>query len=476
MVQKLTGAKQYMRANRAALRARDQVQLLTVLSAGQGRREHRQQIATGAGGLRTAVGKALLAALCIGSASPLAAQSYDARATALTSDAKFGAATASLDGDYDRIIADLITLTQIEAPPFKEDARARAYMEMLRAVGLSDVHMDEEGNVMGLRKGTGGGPLIAVAAHLDTVFPEGTDVTVRREGNVLHAPGIGDATSSLPVLLAYVRAMDAAGYQTRSDILFIGNVGEEGPGDLRGTRYLFNESPLKDTIKYFISFEPGRAGRITNGGVGSKRYKVTFSGPGGHSFGAFGTVSPAFAMADAIAQFGNIEVPQSPKTTYNVGLVEGGTSVNSIPFAMSMTVDMRSEDKAELEKVEKAFLSILPEAVARENAARSTGVGEISYEAEPVGDRPVGLTPLSADIVQIATAAAKSLGFEARYGRSSTDSNIPMSLGIPAVTLGSGFATARAHSLDESLTMDRASDVPNMASGLATLLLLAEAH
>jgi len=463
-----------MTGNQAAPAGREYARLLQTPSAAQGRREPSRQIA--ASRLRTALGHVLAATMFSAMALPVAAQSYDAPAAALTGDAKFQAATASLDGDYDQIIADLITLTEIEAPPFKEEARAQAYMEMLRAVGLSDVHMDEEGNVMGVRKGTGDGPLIAVAAHLDTVFPEGTNVKVRREGNVLHAPGIGDATSSLPVLLAYVRAMDAAGYQTRSDILFMGNVGEEGPGDLRGIRYLFNESSLKDSIKYFISFEPGRGGRITNGGVGSRRYKVTFSGPGGHSYGAFGTVSPAYAMADAMVQFGKLQVPQSPKTTFNVGLVEGGTSVNSIPFAMAMTVDMRSEDKDELDKEERSFLAILPEAVARENAARSTATGEISYEAELVGNRPVGLTPMSADIVQIATAAAKSLGFEPSYGRGSTDSNIPMSLGIPAITLGSGFKTARAHSLDESLTMDRASDVPNMASGLATLLLLAGAQ
>jgi acetylornithine deacetylase/succinyl-diaminopimelate desuccinylase-like protein len=414
-------------------------------------------------------------AALLGLASPATAQGYDGAAKALLGSAKFKAAKAKLDADYDRIVADIITLTEIEAPPFKEANRGAAYKRMLAAEGLSDVTTDEEGNVYGLRKGTGGGPLIVVTAHLDTVFPAGTNVKVRREGNVLHAPGIGDDTSSLPVLLAFIRAMNAAKFSTKADIIFMGNVGEEGPGDLRGSRYLFNKGPLKDRVKYFISFEPGRAGRITNAGVGSKRYKVTFTGPGGHSYGAFGLVNPAYAMADAMVQFGQMRVPQTPKTTFNVGLVEGGTSVNSIPFAVAMTVDMRSEGKAELDAEEQTFLAILPKAVAAENAARSTTAGKVAVEAKPVGDRPVGSTALDVDIIQIATAVTKAAGIAPRYGAGSTDSNIPMSKGIAAVTLGSGFDTQRAHSLDESMTLDRPKDLESMGVGLATVLLLAGA-
>lgn len=397
-------------------------------------------------------------------------------AQALLKSAKFKKASASLAGDYDRIVKDLITLTEIPAPPFKESERAKVYMEMLKAEGLQDVEMDGVGNVMGLRKGIGGGPLIVITAHLDTVFPAGTNVKVRREGDKLLAPGIGDDTSSLPVLLGFIRAMNNAGFATKADILFMGNVGEEGPGDLRGVRYLFSEGKYKDRIKYFISFEPGKAGRITNGGTGSRRYKVTFTGPGGHSFGAFGLVNPAYAMANAMVAFGKMTVPSEPKTTYNVGLVEGGTSVNSIPFATSMTIDMRSNGKAELAAEEKTFLAILPQAVAEENAARSTEKGKVGYEAKLVGDRPVGSTPVSAHIVQVASAVAKASGIEPAYGIGSTDSNIPMSLGIEAITLGSGFNTFRAHSLDEGLTLDRPDDVKNMTVGLATVLLLAGAN
>ncbi len=407
-----------------------------------------------------------------------AASAADETAAAgkLLAGAKFRAAKQSLAGDYDRIVGDIVTLTEIPAPPFKEADRARAYMAMLKAEGLEDVEMDAVGNVMGLRRGTGGGPLIVVTGHLDTVFPAGTDTRVRREGDRLYAPGIGDDTSSLPVLLAFVRAMKAAGFSTRADILFMGNVGEEGPGDLRGSRYLFNEGKYKDRIKYFISFEPGRAGRITDAGTGSKRYKVTFGGPGGHSMGDFGIVNPAYAMANAMVAFGKMQVPADPRTVYNVGVVEGGTSVNSIPFSTAMTIDMRSNGKAELAAEEKTFLSLLPDAVAAENAARSTAKGKITYEAKLVGDRPVGATPRSVRIIQVADAVAKAAGIAPRYGAGSTDSNIPMSKGVEAMTLGSGFETFRAHSLEEGMTLNKPMDVENMSVGLATVLLLAEAN
>ncbi|MFT4047366.1 MAG: M20/M25/M40 family metallo-hydrolase [Solimonas sp.] len=420
------------------------------------------------------IGAALASAL-LPAALSAQASDYGKEAAKLLASGKFKTAAARIDADYDRVVGDIVALTEIEAPPFKEEQRARVYLRMLREQGLSDVEMDEEGNVMGLRKGSGQGPLVVIAAHLDTVFPAGTDVKVRREGNTLHAPGVGDDTSSLPVLLAFARAMDAAGYRTSSDILFVGDVGEEGPGDLRGMRYLFNKGKYKDRIRYFISFEPGRAGRITNGGVGSRRYKLTFAGPGGHSYGAFGLVSPAFALGQAMVEFGRIQVPETPKTTYNVGVIEGGTSVNSIPFAMSMTVDMRSAGKAELDALEQQFLAIPAKAVAAENAARSTAKGEITYQLEPVGDRPVGQTDPDKRIARIASAVARAGGVEPQYGASSTDANVPMSLGIEALTLGGGFESSRAHSLDEFVELDRAADVHSMSLGLATVLMLAGA-
>ena len=418
----------------------------------------------------------LALALLLGVVPAAGATPYDAPAKALLASAKFKAAKASLAAGYDRIVGDLVTLTEVEAPPFQEKVRGELYAKMLKEAGLAEVQTDAEGNVFGYRRGTGGGPLIVVTGHLDTVFPAGTPVKVKRTATKLAAPGIGDDTSSLAVLLGFIRAMDAAKVQTKADLIFMGNVGEEGPGDLRGTRYLFTRSPLKDKIAYFISFEPGEAARITDAGVGSRRYKVTFTGPGGHSYGAFGLVSPAYALGQAMVDFGRIQVPKTPKTTFNVGLIEGGTSVNSIPFAMSMTIDMRSEGKAELAAVEQEFLAILPKAVAAENAARSTTQGKIGFEAKLIGDRPVGATPRDSDILQIATAVAKAGGKTPSYGAGSTDSNIPMSLGKPAMTLGSGFKTERPHALDEALTLDKPADVDNMALGLATVMLLAGAR
>ncbi len=423
--------------------------------------------------------RSLLPAVLLATAAmPAVAQGVDATHLAamkkLMASKAFATARASLDADYDRIVKDIITLTEIEAPPFKEAVRARAYLEMLRAEGLTDLEIDPEGNAMGLRKGTGGGPLLVIAAHLDTVFPAGTNVKVRREGDRLFAPGVGDDTCSLPVLLAFIRAMKAANITTKSDILFVGDVGEEGPGDLRGVRYLFTKGKYKDRIGQFISFEPGQA-RVTNAGVGSKRYKITFKGPGGHSLGAFGLVNPAYALGAAMVEFGKMQVPAKPRTVFNVGIVEGGTSVNSIPFEMAMTVDMRSEGVAELKAEEDYLLALIPKAVAGENAVRSTKEGAITADVKMVGDRPVGATPITANIVQTAGAAVIAGGGEASFGASSTDSNLPMSLGVPAITLGSGFDTDRSHSLDESLVLDKPATVKHMAMGLATVLSLAGA-
>jgi acetylornithine deacetylase/succinyl-diaminopimelate desuccinylase-like protein len=417
--------------------------------------------------------QSLALVLCL-TASGWAQATQDGAVKRVLDDPKFKAAIAALDKDHDRLVAEIVLLTEIPAPPFKEDARGAKYLEMLRAAGLSNVERDAEGNVMGLRRGTGGGPLIAIAAHLDTVFPEGTDVKVKRDGTRLAAPGIGDDTRSLAVLLAIIRAMDVAGIQTKSDILFVGDVGEEGLGDLRGMKYLFQKGPYKDQIKTFISMDGAGGGDdITHGAVGSKRYRATFKGPGGHSYGAFGLVNPAFAMGSAIQKFARIQVPASPKTTFNVGVMGGGTSVNSIPFESWMEVDMRSESRAELEKVNETFIGILNEAVAEENKARSTRLGGIQLDLKLVGDRPSGQTPRDSLIVQTAAAAIRATGMTPTYSFSSTDSNIPISLGIPAITIDSGGRGGRAHALDEWIDVEKASSLRGIQSALVLLLTLA---
>jgi tripeptide aminopeptidase len=396
---------------------------------------------------------------------------------------QFKEATAFIRKDHDRFVKELIELTEIPAPPFKEQARAKAYLEMLRASGLSDVEMDAEGNVMGLRKGSGGGVpagasakagnVVAVVAHLDTVFPEGTDVKVKREGTKLNAPGVGDNTRGAALMLAVIRAMNAAKFQTVDDILFVGNVGEEGEGDLRGVKFLMQKGKYKDRIKEFIAIDGGQQGSITRGGVGSRRYRVTFQGPGGHSYGAFGLVSPAYALGNAIAKFSRVKVPQQPKTTFNVGVVSGGTSVNSIPFEMQMVVDMRSTDCTELKKLDEQFLAIVREAVDEENKARSTREGRITADPKLIGNRPCGETAMTTPIVEITTAAVKAFGLKPSYGISSTDSNLPMSLGIPAVTIGRGPG-GRAHALDEWTVVEPKADVQAVQVAMTIILAVAD--
>src|SRR5262249_15477967 len=276
----------------------------------------------------------------------------------------------------------------------------------------------------------------------------------------LRAPGVGDDSRALAVLLVMVRAMDAAKIQTASDILFIGNVGEEGPGDLRGMKYLFHKGPYKDKIKMFISLDPyGPGNDITVGGIGSKRFKVTFRGPGGHSFGSFGLVSPAYALGNGIAKLSKMQVPSRPKTTFNVGVIGGGTSVNSIPFESWMDVDVRSETKEELNKAVETFTRLMREAAEEENRARSTAQGKIEVEVKQIGDRHVGQIPVSAPMVQTAAAMIEALGMTPAYGLSSTDSNIPLSMGIPSLTLESGGTGSRNHTLDEWIDVEKTPSV-----------------
>ena len=411
--------------------------------------------------------RGFLCLFCLLCAAPAFAQ------RALT-DPKFKLAEQFVDKDHDRLVRETIQITEIEAPPFKEEKRAKAFAEMLKQSGLADVHIDAEGNVIGVRKGTGAGPLIAIAAHLDTVFPEGTDVKVRREGTRLYAPGVGDDSRALAGLLEMVRALDAAKIQTASDILFIGNVGEEGQGDLRGMKYLFQKGPYKDKIKMFISLDPfGWGNDITIAGMGSKRFRVTFKGPGGHSFGSFGSVSPAYALGNAIVKLSKMQVPSRPKTTFNVGVIGGGTSVNSIPFESWMDVDIRSETREELNKTVDNFTRFMREAADEENHARSITQGRIEVDVKMIGDRPFGQTAMNSPIVQTASAVVQAFGLTPTYDTSSTDSNIPMSMGIPAITLESGGTGGRNHTLDEWIDMDKPSSVRGLEIAMGILVSLA---
>lgn len=384
----------------------------------------------------------------------------------------YRAAAAALDTRHDQWVADIVKITEIPAPPFKEQARARAVAEMLRARGL-DPKIDAEGNVLALRKGTVPGPVVVVAAHLDTVFPEGTNVTVRREGTKLSAPGVGDDSSGVATLLALVDALNAGRVQTRSDILFVGNVGEEGLGDLRGVRYLFEKGEYKGRIRAFFSLDGGGLDSITTGGTGSKRYRVTFNGPGGHSYGAFGIVNPLVPLAKTVSAMYDIKVPATPKTTFSASVIGGGTSVNAIPNSVWLEVDMRSASAAELAKLEQQFLAIVPRTIAEENSVRSTRAGTVSADIKPIGARPAGHTTDNADIIRFADAAYRAEGLTVHKETSSTDSNEPMSLGIPAITMSRVVKSGGAHSPAEWVDVDKAPNVKLKRILLATILVTA---
>ena len=368
-------------------------------------------------------------------------------------------ASSALDSGHERWVQDVIAITEIPAPPFKEEVRAKAFADMLRSRGLTEVEIDEVGNVLALRKGSGGGPVVVVSAHLDTVFPEGTNVNVRREGDKLFAPGVGDDRAGLATMLALIDAMKSANITTRSDILFVGTVGEEGPGDLRGVRHLFTAGNYQGRIKSFFSLDGGGMDSITTAGTGSKRYRVTYKGPGGHSYGAFGIVNPMGALAGTVSGLYQLPVPARPKTTYSASVIGGGTSVNSIPEEVWLEVDMRSESADELAKLEQQFLAVVDRSVEAENGARSTKEGRVSADRKKIGDRPAGSTRDDADIVRFAEAAYRAEGITVRKSASSTDSNLPMSLGIPAATLSRVATGGRAHAPDEWVGIEKADNV-----------------
>ena len=344
-------------------------------------------------------------------------------------------------------IADQIRLCEIPAPSFKEDVRGQELKRVFQQLGLQNVRVDKVGNVLGDYPGAAPRPHLVLAAHLDTVFPEGTDVKVKREGNLLKGPGIGDDCRGLAVMVAIIREMKKANVKTPGSITFVANVGEEGLGDLRGVKELFKVT-LKDQIDRFVSID-GTGVHVTNVAVGSHRYRVTFKGPGGHSFGAFGLANPMGAMGRAIAKIQEMQVPKQPKTTFNVGRTGGGTSVNSIPFDAWIEVDMRSSDAASLAAVDATFQKAVDAAVVEENQ-RWGKPGVITVVKELVGDRPAGSTPENASIVRNGLAAATVLGFTSSLGEGSTDSNIPMSLSVPSITIGGGGRGHDAHALTES--------------------------
>jgi acetylornithine deacetylase/succinyl-diaminopimelate desuccinylase-like protein len=367
-----------------------------------------------------------------------------------SSNAKVRAALDILKTDNAWTLQQQVELTAIPSPPFKESKRGAEFKRRLEALGLKNIRVDTAGNVIAERRGVGSGPTVVIAGHLDTVFPEGTDVTVKHDGTKLRAPGIGDDDRGLAVVLAVVRAFEKAGVQTNGTVYFVGDVGEEGPGNLRGMRNLFGKE-LKGKVDYFISVDDAGLG-IASRAVGSYRYRISYKGPGGHSYGAFGIPNPIHALGRAIAGISDIQVPANPKTTFNVGVIQGGTSVNSIAGEASMEVDMRSEDAKSLAAVDAQVQRIIHDALSAENArwpGPRAAAAKISLVVDTIGIRPTGGQADSARIVQTALAAGKALGFTSSTTASSTDANLPISLGIPAIRIGGGGGAEGAHSLGE---------------------------
>ena len=396
---------------------------------------------------------ALAATTAVALATPATAQPpgprYAARVQAISANPAVQEAFRRVEALDPWSMERLLELTQIPAPPFGEARRAARYLELLREAGADSVWIDEEGNVLALRRGRRGERTIVLGGHMDTVFPEGTDVTVRQVGDTLFAPGIGDDTRGLVVVLTALRAMEEAGVETNDDVLFVGTVGEEGLGDLRGMKHLFREGT--DPIAAWIEVDGGGLGGLTTMGLGSYRYRMTFKGPGGHSWGAFGLANPAHALARGIRYFQDAAdtlTRSGPRTSYNVGVLGGGTSVNSIPFEAWAEIDMRSESPASLDRIDAALRAAMQRAVDEENALRRRG-GSLTVDMAKIGDRPSGEGDESSPLIQRAIAATEFFGAEAGTGRGSTNSNIPISLGVPAVTIGRGGVGGENHSPGE---------------------------
>lgn len=404
--------------------------------------------------------------------TPTATEQYKSEIDALADHPKVKAAFETIVALNAETLSDHILLTEIESPPFKEATRAAKFAEMLTKVGADSVWIDGEGNVLALRKGTERNKTIVIEGHMDTVFPEGTDVKVKFKGDTLLAPGVADDTRALAVLLSLLKTMNKHDIQTKEDVIFVGTVGEEGEGDLRGVKYLFGHGPKIDS---YIALDGSNIAHITNQGVGSHRYRITFKGPGGHSYGAYGIVNPHVAMAKAMSAWSENASKYidgvNVKTTYSIGIVGGGTSVNSIPYESWVVVDMRSESAEELEHVDKLLQDAIQAALASVNKNKKSG-DSLTVDIDMIGNRPTGKAATDIPLIQHTMASAGHFGKEVTFFASSTNSNTPLSLGIPAVTVGYGGDGGGAHSLAEWWVDGGSADE---GAQFCLLLLLSEA-
>jgi tripeptide aminopeptidase len=382
----------------------------------------------------------------------------------LLQNAAVTAALAAVRRNEARVLEDQVRLCEIPAPPFKEGQRAQALKDGFQSLGLAKVRIDGAGNVIGERPGLAARPNLVFSAHLDTVFSEETPVRTSRIGNVIKGPGISDDCRGLSVLLAVARTLNEHKIQTTGTITFVATVGEEGLGDLRGVKHLFN-TEMKGLIDRFVSIDGAGMG-ITHVGVGSRRYRVTYRGPGGHSYGAFGIANPVHALGRAIAKIDELQVPTEPRTTFNVGRIGGGTSVNSIATDAWMEVDLRSSDRAALTTLDAGFQKAVDAALAEENE-RWNNRSRLTLQKTLVGSRPAGRTDEDSAIVQAAVSVTNALGLRPPLAEGSTDANLAMSLGIPAITVDGGGSETGTHTPAETF------DATDSWQGTARAVLLA---
>ncbi|MGC2697772.1 MAG: M20/M25/M40 family metallo-hydrolase, partial [Candidatus Angelobacter sp.] len=357
-------------------------------------------------------------------------------------------------------------LTEIPAPPFGEAARSEWLSHRFTALGLENVQVDELGNVLGLLYPDAQAPLIGVSAHLDTVFPQGTALETREEANHLYGPGISDNAAGVTALLAMVAAIKHANLKPVSNVVFIGNVGEEGEGNLRGMRHLFSAPPWRDAIHSLLVIDGAGTDTYVNQALGSRRFEVSFHGPGGHSWSDFGVPNPIVLLARALARFSEVHIPESPRSTWNVGVISGGTSVNSIPESATARVDLRSASMEELQKLEDRLRECVAEAWNGIPLSYRAGAHRVTLAIESIGDRPAAELPADSRILQIVRAVDRHLRIESFPRLASTDANVPLSLGIESTTIGAGGDGGGAHTLREWF------DCSNRDLGLKRILLV----
>jgi tripeptide aminopeptidase len=370
-------------------------------------------------------------------------------ARSLLSSPQVGRALKFFESNAAAITEEHIRICSVPASPFGEEERAEYLREKFIALGLSEVEIDEEGNCLGMLAGTSLSPLLVVSAHLDTVFSPDTDFTIVKSGERLLAPGIADDGCGLAALIAIAQAIQTEKIGLEGSILFVGTVGEEGEGNLRGVRYLLTRGRWASKVDAFLSFDGPGMDRITHRALGSRRYRVEILGPGGHSWGDFGLPNPVHALGRAVSKLAGYPLPRDPRTTFNVGRIEGGTTVNAIPDRATMDVDLRSGSEAELRRLDSYFRRAVRQAADEENENRRPGDPLLDLKVDLIGERPTGETPADSSLVELAVEATKMFGVEPQLDQSSTDSNLPISLGIPAITLGAGGTSGATHTLAE---------------------------